>query len=102
MKHIAAFLILVLFDIPVLLFRGFVLVHLWEWFVTPLGVQSISIAHAIGLSLIINLLLSQIARKADVDNGEEEWYVKAISNLIGSVVVSGIGWGIGAVVHTFM
>lgn len=39
------------------LYHGFVLATLWSWFVTPLGVAKIGLAHAYGLSLIPAVIL---------------------------------------------
>lgn len=36
--------------------RAFVFTKLWQWFVSPLGVFEIGIAHALGLMLVIGLL----------------------------------------------
>lgn len=54
--------------------RGLVLAKLWEWFVQdPLGVPGLSAAHAIGLSVLVNLLVSttHLATRSDVRGGEE-------------------------------
>lgn len=45
----------------VAVFRGFALSVLWGWFVMPLGVDSIEIPHAIGLSVIVGLFMSGVA-----------------------------------------
>ena len=58
--------IISLFIFPVL--RGFVLKYLWLWFAVPFGLMPISIAHAIGISLIISFLTyQQDARKTSDD-----------------------------------
>lgn len=42
--------------VPVsIILRGFVLCQLWLWFVVPLGVKEIGIAHALGLSTAISM-----------------------------------------------
>lgn len=36
--------------------EGFVLSYLWEWFVVPLGLRSISILHAIGICVLLDFI----------------------------------------------
>lgn len=35
---------------------GWVLVHLWRWFLVPLGIVNISTAHACGIGLLISYM----------------------------------------------
>jgi len=44
---------------------GFVISIMWEWFVVPLGVKSIGIAHAIGLSSLVGLMTADTTRKSE-------------------------------------
>lgn len=39
--------------------NGFALSYLWLWFVVPLGVKPLGIAHAIGLGAIVRFLTHQ-------------------------------------------
>lgn len=56
--------------------QGFVLVHLWAWFLVPLGLPPIGIAHAIGIALIAGMLAPR-AR----DSKEKEEKKKLVVNL---------------------
>lgn len=49
------------------LLEGVVLSTMWGWFVVPLGVASIGVAHAIGLSLTVSFVTSQYS---DWDTGD--------------------------------
>ena len=40
------------------LFGAFTIATLWGWFVTPFGVQAISLAHAYGLSVLASVFMS--------------------------------------------
>ena len=40
------------------LFGAFTISTLWLWFITPFGVQSISLAHAYGLSVLASVFMS--------------------------------------------
>jgi hypothetical protein len=43
------------FFIIAILLKGFVLTELWDWFIIPLGLKSISLFHAMGISLLLIL-----------------------------------------------
>lgn len=49
--------------------RGWVLSYLWFWFLVPLGVPSIGVAHAMGLSLLVSLFTAGASSK-DADKKE--------------------------------
>jgi len=38
-----------------ILMGGWVISILWNWFIVPLGLPAISLAHSIGLSLMVNV-----------------------------------------------
>ena len=40
----------------------FVFITLWEWFMIPLGLMSISFFHAAGISLFLNFILLHVAK----------------------------------------
>lgn len=54
MKH----LFNILYSIAVLVFRGFVIKKFWMWFIMPtfINAPAISIATAIGISLLVNII----------------------------------------------
>ncbi len=43
-----------LLAVPIILLRGWILLLLWSWFIIPLGAPEITLAHAIGLGIIIS------------------------------------------------
>lgn len=64
---------------------GWVFQLLWRWFVAqPFGTAELSLAHAIGLGLLVRFL----ARDLRVAEGQERWS-------IGKGVTRTIGWAIG-------
>lgn len=80
--------------------RGWVLLQLWGWFVVPLGVATISLPWALGLSL----LMYSLTAHADTNNikdgqasGEILW--KGAARL---TVTPLLAWGIGALWHALM
>lgn len=79
--------------------NGWVLTYLWLWFVTPLGLPSLSIAHAIGISCVISFLTYQYIERPK----EKEPLQSQISTLVTvcvfrPLIVLGFGW----IIHFFV
>lgn len=84
-----------------ILLRGFVLTQLWHWFLVPLGLREISLAHAYGLSILIALFTSHTASSSKEDQE------KGIAYLVFKMVFMGfamplIMWFFGWVCYCFM
>lgn len=47
---------------------AYVLVIMWEWFVVPLGVQSISMGHAYGLTVLLALASGKAYQTSDEES----------------------------------
>jgi hypothetical protein len=97
MAKIIGFLALLALDIPVLILRGFVLSQLWLWFLVPLGVPVVGIAQAIGISLLVSMLTVSSHKSSD----DDDFWTGAIGNLLKSLLMSLLAWGMGAIVHSF-
>lgn len=78
-------------------FSGWILKNMWAWFIAPLGVMPLSLAHAIGLDSLFTIYLYQ-SRKNNNDNQKSEWYL----SLAGIVLVNLTLLLIGFVAHSFM
>ena len=63
-RHIYGALVAMVFIGPLLLWRGFALSCLWEWFAVPLQAPALGVAHATGLFLILRLV-----RAGGIKNG---------------------------------
>lgn len=100
MKFLIGFVIIIVLSIPLSIFGGLVLSDLWKWFVVPLGVVPIGIAHAIGLMQVVGMFKAGLAT-AKVGDGDAP-VAEAIAGLFGFLVAYLIIWGTGAVVHSFM
>lgn len=83
-----------------MLFRGYVLVKMWTWFVVPLGVVGIGLAHAIGISTIITFLTHKPSSEERED--ERSLTAKIVAKSLEGVFIIGFMWAIGAAVHAFM
>lgn len=79
--------------LPVCMFaHAFVLSKLWLWFVAPLGVQVVGMAHACGLAVIVGML-SGSSRENDEWTPLENVGVSLLRALLGL----GLGWAAHAV-----
>ena len=88
MKHVLGFLVL----IPVSVFIwGWAISTLFNWFVSPLGVDNISFVHALGLSCLLGLFKVGLATQADVKENSEPW-AHFVGQLIGVSLIVGMGW----------
>ena len=86
------FLIGTIVFIGSVILRGLVLKILWGWFIVPLGVISIGISHALGISIIITFITF---KKPAEDTKWEEV-------IMGSIGVSGFALLLGYIFQLFM
>ena len=84
--------ILIVIMLPISIFlKGFVLSRLWLWFMVPLGVMPITLAHAYGLAVMIALFT--VHQKADAEaKGGGIIYLAFRMNIGGPLIVWFIGW----------
>lgn len=88
-------------SIPLTIFRGYVIVTMWNWFVVPQfsSAPHISIAGAIGLSLLVSIFHpSSEKEEKHSDNGLENMFIA----LARGGVLTLILWGMAAIVHCYM
>lgn len=72
------------------IYNAWVLSILWGWFIVPLGVKSLSIAHAYGLTLVTGLILSN--RGIKENKNQDDWISSVITWLLIPLVVLFFGW----------
>ena len=82
------------------IWKGYVLTVLWAWFVVPIfGLPVLSLAPAIGISLMVSFLTHQSDATTAKEGTPTDRFAKSVSHaLIAPAVVLGIGW----VVNQFM
>lgn len=87
-----------------IIWNGYVLSVLWSWFIVPLGVVSITIAWAIGLSVVIGLFKATVSNTSETSNNsaDKSWTDILISTSIRAFVPGLVSLGLGYVVHLFM
>lgn len=71
-------------------YNAWVLTMLWGWFIVPLGVKSLSIAHAYGFTLVTGLILSN--RGIKENKGKDDWVSSIITWLLLPLVALFFGW----------
>ena len=81
----------VILFIGIVLLKGLVLKILWGWFIVPLGIMEIGIAHALGFSIIITYLTATISKNLEF---------KTI--MINSFYSSCMALSLGFIFHLFM
>jgi len=72
------------------IYNAWVLSILWGWFIVPLGVKSLSIAHAYGVTLVAGLFLS--TRGIKENKNQDDWVSSLITWLILPLVALFFGW----------
>jgi len=85
--------------IPTDLFRAFVFLNLWGWFIAPLGVGMPGLAQAYGMIVFTGFVL---ARKTREQKASEEWLTYTLSLVAESLGRSLAAWGIGALIAVFL
>lgn len=90
----------ILFVLPVsTIFNGWILSIMWKWFIVPFGAPDISIAAAIGLSLIFSFLKGGSTSQS---KDEESVAYLILRGIFVSFVPGLIILGLGYIVHLFM
>ena len=58
--------------------RGWVLSVMWGWFIAPLGVPEITIASAIGISLVVALLTNKTDNSGPTEKRSVQQYIEVV------------------------
>jgi hypothetical protein len=78
--------------------RGWVLTYLWKWFIVPLGMPQIGVAHAIGVAVILAYITHNSYVKDRFDGEEHEHVLRIAASLFLLFMV----WLMGFIVSFFM
>lgn len=71
------------------IFRGYVLVKFWAWFILPVfTLRPLRIIEAIGLSAFVGFLWYHDT----LENDDEEYWMKIVKGFIVVLVMWGMGW----------
>jgi len=82
--------------LPVIaVFYAFVATYLWEWFLVPLGVPSVGMAHIYGVMMTLGMIMP------NESNGSSNKGA-LLANVLGKAFGALLIWGLGAMVHGWM
>lgn len=87
---------IIIFFIGVL-YSGLVTSFLWGWFMVPFGLPEISIAHAIGLSLLVSMLSGLRASTRDLEDSDG-----VVQGLVLVLIQATLVWILGYIASWFM
>jgi len=92
-KTQSVFLALLL-ALPSLVFRAFVLTRLWHWFVAPLGLPDIGVAHALGLVFVGAIVRRQPKREVEDTTGVFGSATPFVDSVGHSALLLVLGWAV--------
>ena len=73
---------------------GVVVVVLWGWFAVPLGLPTIGVAHAVGISALVALVVAApVPKSAEDDDEWEEIYRLVRISLYRAFLALAVGYG---------
>jgi hypothetical protein len=79
----------------VIVVYAFTLSCMWQWFITPIGVPAIGVAHAYGVVLFTNTLFMNQLLQPTMLQGQPQ-IVRAATKVILSLLMLVIGWIVNA------
>ena len=84
---------------------GFVMMWLWRWFVSPLGLVWLGYWEAVGLYTFWAAMLIIVVSQSGVlegllRKGERRTFVESLSTIVGNRTIYALFLGMGWVVHT--
>ena len=68
--------------------NGMGMMFMWGWFVVPLGVAPIGLAHSVGLAGMVRFLCMGVSKKKN----DDPVAVVAMQSVAMTVIVTGFGW----------
>lgn len=97
-----------LFALPLLaaaaiMIDGYVVMHLWRWFLVPLGLPAITYLHAAGISMLVDYMCPTIDL-SDVTKKEDGTPITTmVTKIIGLIIIKPlIVLGIGSLLYIYM
>lgn len=99
--------------VPAALFRAYVLLQCWKWFLAPLGAPAVTHAHVYGIACVVALLTFQPVNVKDEEiagagetpergaTGMEKFLLVGI-HIAQTAGVTSVFWILAAIAHAFM
>ena len=82
-----AYLLVVPIVAGMILLDSWCLMHLWDWFIVPLGVKSITMPWAAGVAMVAHMLAHQSS-----DSDEDKALTRLTDAVLRPVIALAIGW----------
>lgn len=93
--------LVIILDISIVVLGGYVFRLYWLWFIVPLGLPAISIAHAIGVRFLVSILSSPFKAESE-DVTRKTGFERTFFKQVGMTIFILIYWVFGYVAHLFM
>lgn len=71
---------------------GYAIHVLWAWFVVPLGIVPIKLAHAYGLSVLFGLFLNTRGLDVGKKNSSDDWATSVTISILMPAIALLFGW----------
>jgi hypothetical protein len=68
--------------------NGFMLSYMWEWFVVPFGLPSVSIIHAIGIAILVSMLTDH----SKSSKGDDDPFIQIAIYVVARLIAFGIAF----------
>lgn len=76
------------------MWKAFVMVKLWSWFLIPAGAPRLGFVTAMGITLLVGLL-TPITKVSDDKDVTVAWAVKVVGlGIMGPLMALGFGWAL--------
>ena len=82
--------------VPLTLWQGFCIEKLWNWFLVPIGVHTITIAMAIGIVCLARCIMPIVGKDKKQTDAE------LIESILTVALMFAISFGIGYLAHLFI
>jgi len=85
------------------IFRGYVFLVAWGWFIAPLGAPGITLVHAIGISVTASFITYSSSATDEDDKRDTKSFRNRMANkFFNGNLLTALVWGVLAIVHAFM
>lgn len=100
MEKVAKFAFGTTYLVISIIFSAYVLSVLWGWFIVPLGVSAIGIAHALGINVLVAFLKmkKKDTKKEKVDN----YFGSVCESVTLAILAASFAFGFGWIATIFM
>ena len=96
-------IIYILLIMPLTIYSGYAVQTLWHWFIVPLGMSELVLAHALGITLCASYLTHHLDMKRFTDKKtEDEEVAEKVHQLVFWIIKPSFALAFGWLYHYFM